>query len=297
MPTVYIDVLFVVNLLINYVLIHASGTLSKVKCRKLRMLFGAFIGACYAVLVFFPNFSVIYTTISKLLISMVIVAAAFPFFSLRSYIKTLLIFYMVSFGFGGCVLAVFYFSNIGANLGAVYSNGIFYFNLPWTVLALSSALFYFSLRLCAFLSDRFNHGSNLRKHLHLYLGDKSADVVALLDTGNALIDPVTLSPVIITEYRCIKNLFSDEIKGSLDRMHNENLPWIMADVSQMGLRTRLIPFNSLGKENGMLLGFVPDKAEIRDDCGVRVLEKCVIGLYFNQLSKDKSYEALFNPYL
>ena len=135
MPTVYIDVLFVVNLIINYVLLLASGVLSKVKRKRLRILFGAFIGALYAVLIFFPDFSVIYTTISKMLISMVIVGIAFPFYSLRSYIKTLLIFYMVSFGFGGCVLGVFYFSSIGANLGAIYSNGIFYFNLPWTVLA------------------------------------------------------------------------------------------------------------------------------------------------------------------
>lgn len=296
-PTVYIDVLFAVNILINYVLINACGILSKIKRNKLRMIFGSFVGACYAVLVFFPDFSVIYSTISKMLVSMVIVAAAYPFFTLRSYIKTLLIFYMVSFGFGGCVLAVFYFSNVGAKLGAVYSNGIFYFNLPWTILALSAGLFFISLKICSFLSDKFNHTANLRKHLRLCLGNKTAEITALLDTGNALVDPVTLSPVIIAEYRSVKNLFSDDVRNCLDRIRSENLTWIMAEVSQKGLKTRLIPFNSLGKENGMLLGFVPDRAEIRDDCGVRVLEKCVIGLYNHPLSKDKSYEALFNPYL
>ena len=297
MPTVYVDVLFAVNLLINYILINASGILSKINRNKLRMGFGAFIGASYSLLIFFPDFSMLFTTVCKLLISMLIVAAAFPFYTIRSYIKTLIIFYMVSFGFGGCVLGVFYFSDIGARLGAVYSNGIFYFNLPWTVLALSGILFYLSIKICGIISAKFYRGESLRKKLRISLGEKTTELTALLDTGNALIDPVTLSPVIIAEYKSLKPLFSDDIKLGLNRLSPDNITWIMSEVSEYGLKVRLIPFSSLGKENGMLLGFVPDHAEIRDDCGVRVLDKCVVGIYEKQLAKDKSYTALFNPYL
>ncbi|MBR1969403.1 MAG: sigma-E processing peptidase SpoIIGA [Clostridia bacterium] len=297
MPTVYVDVLFAVNLLINYILINASGILAKISRSKLRIGFGAFIGASYSLLIFFPDFSMLFTTICKLLISMLIVAASFPFYTLRSYIKTLIIFYMVSFGFGGCVLGVFYFSDIGARLGAVYSNGIFYFNLPWTVLALSGILFYLAIKICGIISAKFYRGENLRKKLRISLGEKTAELTALLDTGNALIDPVTLSPVIIAEYKSLKPLFSPDMQFGLNRLGSDNITWVMSEVSEYGLKVRLIPFSSLGKENGMLLGFVPDHAEIRDDCGVRVLDKCVIGIYERQLSKDKSYTALFNPYL
>lgn len=297
MPTVYIDVLFVVNLIINYILIYACGTLSRLRRKRWRMASGALIGACYAVLIFFPDFSMLYTTVSKMLISMVIVASSFPFYSLRSYIKALLIFYMVSFGFGGCVLAVFYFTDIGSRLGAVYSNGIFYFNLPWTVLLLSGIMFYVFAKICSLLSGKLIHTASLRKSLRISLDGKVAEIPALLDTGNALVDPITLSPVIIAEYKFVKPLFSDDVRSGLDRIGTDNLTWVMSEVSSKGLKVRLIPFSSLGKENGMLLGFVPDKAEIRDDCGVRVLEKCVIGIYDKSLSKDRSYGALFNPYL
>ncbi len=297
MPTVYVDVLFAVNLLINYILINASGILSKINRSKLRMGFGAFIGASYALLIFFPDFSMLFTTICKLLISMLIVAASFPFYTVKSYIKTLVIFYMVSFGFGGCVLGVFYFSDIGARLGAIYSNGIFYFNLPWTVLALSGILFYLAIKICGIISAKLYRGENLRKKLRISLGEKTAELTALLDTGNALIDPVTLSPVIIAEYKSLRPLFSRDMQLGLNRLGSDNITWIMSEVSEHGLKVRLIPFSSLGKENGMLLGFVPDHAEIRDDCGVRVLDKCVVGIYERQLSKDKSYTALFNPYL
>ena len=297
MPVVYIDVLFVVNLLINYILLKACCIFVNLKQNIWRIGFGAFVGACYAVLIFFPDFTLLYSTLFKLLISMIIVAVSFPFYCLKSYLKTLLIFYMVSFGFGGCVLGVFYFSDIGARLGAVYSNGIFYFNLPWMVLVLSGILFYITMKLFSVISSRISHTRNLRKKLYLSFEDKTAELTALFDTGNSLIDPVSLRPVIIVEYKMVKNLFSEDIKSALERIGKENITWIMSEVAQRGLPARLIPFSSLGKENGMLIGFVPDRAEIHDDCGVKVLEKCVVGIYERQLSRDNSYGALLNPYL
>lgn len=297
MPVIYIDVLFAVNLLINYILLRACSVFMQLKLNNLRVVVGASLGACYAVLVFFPDFSILYSTICKLMISMLIVAASFPFYTFKSYIKALIVFYMVSFGFGGCVLAVFYFSDIGARLGAVYSNGIFYFNLPWTVLALSGALFFLSLKLFGLFSKRISRGENLRKKILITYGNNTAELTALLDTGNSLVDPVSLSPVIIAEYKSLQNLFESDIRAGLDRLGRDNVTWIMSEVAQKGLPARLIPFSSLGKENGMLIGFVPDHAEIRDDCGVKILERCVIGLYEKPLSKDRSYRALLNPYL
>lgn len=297
MPVVYIDVLFSVNLIINYLLLRACTVFVSLKKRNLRIIFGALIGACYAVLIFFPDFSVLYTTIAKMLVSMVIVAAAFPFYSIKSYIKTLFIFYAISFGFGGCVLGVFYFSDIGAKLGAVYSNGIFYFNLPWVILLLSGGLFYIAVKITSIFGKKFNYSKSLKKKLYLSYKENTAELVALLDTGNSLIDPISLTPVIVAEYKSIKNLFAQNIRDGLDRIETDDITWIVSDLAEKGLSVRLIPYSSLGKENGMLLGFVPDHAEIRDECGIRTLDNCVVAIYNKQLSKDRSYGALLNPYV
>ena len=297
MPVIYIDVLFAVNFLVNYLLLRVCCIFSGLKVYKYRIILGSVIGACYAVLVFFPDFTLIHSTVYKLLISMLIIAVSSPFFSVRSYLKTLLVFYAVSFAFGGCVLGIFYFSNVGARLGAVYSNGILYFNLPWTILALSGVVFYTSVKLFTIITKRNMQGKNLKKKILLYFKENFVEVTALMDTGNSLVDPVSLSPVIIVEYKLLKNLFSKDIRDDLDRIGNENNEWIMNDVTHKGLPVRLIPFASLGKENGLLLGFVPDKIEIYDSCGIRIIDKCVVGIYERQLSKDKSFGALLNPYL
>ena len=87
MPVVYIDVLFAVNLIINYIILHSCSVFVDLKQNKLRISFGAVIGASYAVLVFFPDFNILYSALSKFLVSMVIVASAYPFYTVKNYIN------------------------------------------------------------------------------------------------------------------------------------------------------------------------------------------------------------------
>ena len=297
MPIIYIDVLFAVNLIINYVLLKTTCVFVTLKETRLRIAVGAFVGALYAVLIFFPDFSLLYTSIFKFMISMLIIATAFPFYSFRSYIKAVIVFYLVSFAFGGCVLGVFYFSDIGSRIGAVYSNGILYFNFPWTVLLVSVLLFRISVKIFNVVSKKYYTTHSMKKKLLLYYDGKTAEVTALLDTGNSLIDPVSLSPVVVAEYKSIKTLFSSDIQGEFERLNTENITWVISEMVYKGLPVRLIPFSSLGNENGMLIGFSPDKAQIQDEYGVRTLNKCVVGIYEKTLTKDRSYGALLNPYL
>lgn len=57
-------------------------------------------------------------------------------------------------------------------------------------------------------------------------------------------------------------------------------------------RFRLIPFSSLGKQNGMLLGFKPDSAEVEFDGNRKNLENIVIGIYDKNITKNQEYTGL-----
>ena len=53
--SVYIDILFFVNFMINTVILMASAALMKIKYSPARILLGAALGAVYACVIFFPK--------------------------------------------------------------------------------------------------------------------------------------------------------------------------------------------------------------------------------------------------
>lgn len=296
-PVVYIDVLFGVNLLINYILLWTTGKISKIRTSVIRLIIGAALGAVYAVVMFFPAFKIYYTIIAKLLFSMLLIAVTYNVAKLKEFVKVLGMFYVVSFTFGGAALGLFYFTNVGAFVGALLSNGIIYFNLPWKVLLLSSSVAYIIIRVTwQLIQTKFNK-ENLYIPLSIIFDNKSISVNALVDTGNSLYDPISNLPVIVVEFQAIKELLPQEIQTIFSECSEDDLTMVYSIMSNSAWisRFRLIPFTSLGKENGMLIGFKPDEVEICKGSEKRDLRDIIIGIYNKKLTKDEAYKALMHP--
>ena len=65
--------------------------------------------------------------------------------------------------------------------------------------------------------------------------------------------------------------------------------------SQWATRFRLIPFSSIGKSNGILVGFKPDKIIVKTNEEVFEIKESIVGIYNNILSSEGNYSALLNP--
>lgn len=291
-PVVYVDVLFVVNALINYILLYVTSKLSKLPTTSLRLLLGALIGAVYAVCMFFPQVRALYTVAAKFAVSLILVAVSFRMRRLRTYIRVVCIFYLASFTFGGVTLALLYFTNVGMTSGTVLSNGIFYFNLPWKMLLLSTTVAYGIISI-AWRIYKKNRGTDLRR-IYILLNDKAVSLNALVDTGNQLCDPITQTPVLIAEYTSVKPLLPEPVSQALSQPDG-GIEAIAGSVEQtaLGGRFRVIPFTSLGTENGLLVGFKPDAVQI----GGRAVKNVIVGIYQRQLSNNHEYNALLSPEL
>ena len=296
-PVVYIDVLFIVNLIINYILIWTTAKISKTNTSIVRMLIGAALGALYAVVMFFPAFKIYYTVIAKLIFSMLLIAVTFNIEKVKHFLRVLGVFYVVSFTFGGAALGLFYFTNVGAYVGALLSNGIIYFNLPWKVLIISTLTAYVIIRITWVVIQRKTAKENMYTLLSIVFDDKSICVNALLDTGNSLYDPISAFPVIVVEFEAIKDLLPQDIQDIFSESNENDLSLISKVMynSMWASRFRLIPFTSLGKENGMLIGFKPDEVEIIDCESKRDIRDIIVGIYNKKLSKDEKYTALLHP--
>ena len=57
-------------------------------------------------------------------------------------------------------------------------------------------------------------------------------------------------------------------------------------------KLKLIPFSSLGKQNGMLIGIKADRIKIKKEETENVSENIIIGIYNKSLTKRGEYNAL-----
>ena len=57
-------------------------------------------------------------------------------------------------------------------------------------------------------------------------------------------------------------------------------------------RCRIIPFSSVGKSNGMIIGIRPDYIKIYEEENIKIIKKVIIGIYDKKLSKSNRYSGL-----
>ena len=135
--------------------------------------------------------------------------------------------------------------------------------------------------------------------IYIIFDNKSTCINALIDTGNSLYDPISQSPVIIVEFQAIRSLLPEDVQEIFDKYSDDNLGLVSSIMSnsEWVSRFRLIPFTSLGKENGMLIGFKPDEVEIIEDDVKKDLRDIIIGVYNKKLSNNDKYKALLHPEL
>ncbi|WMT42444.1 sigma-E processing peptidase SpoIIGA [Paenibacillus sp. D2_2] len=94
---VYIDLIFLLNLLIDASLLLVTAWMRKQKFVFWRLLASAAFGAAYVVMMFLPELSFLYTFLVKFLFSVVMLWIAFGFKSLQSYLRNLGAFYVINF--------------------------------------------------------------------------------------------------------------------------------------------------------------------------------------------------------
>ncbi len=294
MLEVYAEYLFLENFIMNFIILHITSKFGKYQSGNMKLIIGAAIGAMYSFIIFFPSLHFFLSFSMKLVISMLIIVITFTPHKFRDFFKYLSIFYLVSFAFGGTAFAIFYFTNFQS----IVSNGIFYSNsISFKLLLYSVAIGYFLIVLTLNLMKNKVSKERIYNEIIVEFDNKKKEINALIDTGNSLLDPISKFPVIIVEYNAIEELLPENIKKIFIRDNIDNLEKIstILQTSSWISRFRMIPFTSLGKENGMLIGFKPDNVEVNYDGNRFTLNKIIIAISSNKLSKNGDYNALINP--
>lgn len=124
--------------------------------------------------------------------------------------------------------------------------------------------------------------------LKIIINKKSKYIKAIIDTGNFLREPISKLPVVVVEKRALEKVIPEYVLDNLDKIIDGQ----EVDLQDYMAKVRLIPFSSLGKENGMLLGIKADAILVETDEKSIVLSNAIIGIYNGILNKMGKYQAL-----
>ena len=140
--TVYVDILFAVNLFINYFLLCLTAKVTRIHTKRWRMLAGSALGAVYSLFIFFPEIPSLLSAAAKLIFSITILLAALPIHSIKVFLKTLACFFGANFLFAGLMMALWLF--VSPN-NLMINNGVVYFNISPLILIGGAAVSYLIL--------------------------------------------------------------------------------------------------------------------------------------------------------
>ena len=107
--TIYIDIIFLENLFMNYIIIFATGIIVKAPIKIIRTFLASGIGGVYAILSYMSMLEICSNLFLKIALSVVMVYIAFNPKNKKIFLKQLMIFYLTSFTFGGVAFALLYF--------------------------------------------------------------------------------------------------------------------------------------------------------------------------------------------
>ncbi len=260
--TVYADALFLVNFLVNTVIMFLSIRLAGLKINFYRICFSGIVGAFYAVCVFILGNSLLNSFFTKLAVSEIMVLLANGSISLKNNIFCLIMMYVISFVCSGAVMAIAFLKGTNAFFGIKYAY-------------LISALIISLIAVQFFLNIKSRREGRVFEKITIELNGKKVKLCALVDTGNMLSEPISGVPVAIVE--------AQELKGIISQYDMQNIH---------NLKLRYIPYRALGNDFDMLTGFVPDKFLV---AGHDV--KCCVAIYKGKLSSRSEYTALISPQL
>lgn len=292
---VYIEYLLMENIIINFIILYVTKRITRTKTSKFRLFISALVGSIYTIIVFFPSLAFMGKFLIKFSISILMIILAFNPERFQQFIKQISTFYMVSFIFAGAIIGIFYIIN-NNSYSARFSFGNFNELLSFLIIGIGIAIILI-LYILKFYQKRMNK-ENYLTPIAIGLKDKEVNLVALIDTGNSLKEPISQKPVIIVEYSALETILPQSIRNIYINNGEVDLSTIGKIMEEIGddMRLRLIPFKSIGNDSGILIGFKPDIIKIYLEDEVRkVADETIVAIYNDKLANDEGYSGLLHP--
>lgn len=288
--TIYIDIVLIENLIMNYIILFTTAVVLKIKVNHIRLILASLLGAGYSIIAYMGIIKVYSSIILKIILSVLIIYIAFNPQSIKKMCKDLLLFYLVSFVFGGAAFALIY---IIKPQNILMKNGLFLGTYTLKTVMLGAIVaFCIIIGAFAIIKNKISK-KDMFCEIEILINQKKIKTKAMIDTGNMLKEPITNVPVIVVEHILLYSCMPKEILNNLKEIMGGDFKNIPCDIQEKYIsKLKLIPFSSLGKQNGMLIGIRPEYVKVITDEQEKINKNVIIGIYEKSLTKKGEYQAL-----
>lgn len=288
--TIYIDVVFIENLIMNYIILFATSIIIKIKVKHIRLILASGLGAIYSIIAYMSILEMYSSVILKIILSIIIVYIAYNPQNVKNMWKYLVIFYMTSFVFGGAAFALIY---IVKPQDILMKNGLFLGTYPLKTIILGTIVAFVVIVTSFKLVKSKISKKDMFCTIKININKVEIETKAMIDTGNLLKEPISNTPVIVVEHTLLYDCMPKEILNNLENILGGDFENISEEVKNKYIsKLKVIPFSSLGKQNGMLIGIKPEEVTVINDENENKINNVIIGIYNKSLTKRGEYRAL-----
>lgn len=248
--TIYLDVILLENMCMNYIILFATGLILKIKIKQIRIIFSSLLGGIYSILSFAQILEIYSNFVFKIMISIVMIYIAFDSRSVKQLLKQIILFYLVSFAFGGCAFCLLYFIK---PQDILIQNGVLRGTYPLKIALLGGIVGFVVVNIAFKIVKGRISKKDMFCDIEIFFRGKSTKIHAMIDTGNMLKDPISGIPVIVVEKQKLEKVIPVAIIDNLNSMlgggkENE----LTQEEKEYLPKFRVIPFTSLGKQNRVI---------------------------------------------
>lgn len=184
---IYIDELFILNFMIDYIILNVLTKLLNKNIKNIKLILSSLVGEL-SMLLLFLEFNNIFLLMIKILICILMILVCYGFNDMKSFIKEIIYFYILSFFLGGTL----YYLKI--------ENLIKYKYVLFLIPIIMNIYKYFSYDLKNVFMTKYKVTIYLNNGKILYLN-------GFMDTGNSLVEPYSNRKVIIINKKIKENYY------------------------------------------------------------------------------------------
>lgn len=254
MTVVYVDSVFLLNSLIDYLLFLLTARLAGLQLRRWRYVLAGLLGGIYAVAIFLPFGSFLALTPVKIMAGVLLSLVAYGGEEL--FLRLTLVFFGISCAFAGGILGV----GLLAGRTIPRIQGVFFTNIDAKILVISATVIYFLAQL-VFRTSIEQVVQGKRIPVTLCVDGKQCTLIALQDTGNGLKD-LRGTSVLVVELRALVSILPPEVSRKIEQGSSPAELIEILRKQKPALQPQLLCYRSVGQGEGLLLTLRSDWSEI-----------------------------------